>query len=80
MAKNTTFFWMKFRGRGDEIHIYPITFAEFYAAFGEEYDDAWDEYLNYGGLPALIDMSNAKQKMDCQKEIYMYIKRDKYGD
>jgi len=60
----------EFRGRGDEIHIYPLTFAEFYAAFGGEYDDAWDEYLNYGGLPALIDMSNAKQKMDYLKGIF----------
>ena len=60
----------EFRGRGDEIHIYPLTFAEFYSAFGGEYDDAWDEYLNYGGLPALIDMNNAKQKMDYLKGIF----------
>ena len=60
----------EFRGRGDEIHMYPLTFAEFYAAFGGEYDDAWEEYLNYGGLPALIDMTNAKQKMDYLKNIF----------
>ena len=57
----------EFRGRGDEIHMYPLTFAEFYSAFGGEYDDAWDEYLNYGGLPALTDMNNAKHKMDYLK-------------
>ena len=57
----------EFRGRGDEIHMYPLTFAEFYSAFGGEYDDAWDEYLNYGGLPALMDMNNAKHKMDYLK-------------
>lgn len=60
----------EFRGRGDEIHIYPLTFAEFYAAFGGEYDDAWDEYLNYGGLPALVEMTNDKQKMDYLKSIF----------
>ena len=60
----------EFRGRGDEIHIYPLTFAEFYAAVGGEYDDAWDEYLNYGGLPALLEMNNAKQKMDYLKSIF----------
>ena len=60
----------EFRGRGDEIHIYPLTFAEFYASFGGEYDDAWDEYLNFGGLPALVDMNNAKQKMDYLKGIF----------
>ena len=60
----------EFRGRGDEVHIYPLTFAEFYSAFGGEYDDAWDEYLNYGGLPALLDMNNSKQKMDYLKSIF----------
>ena len=59
----------EFRGRGDEIYIYPLTFAEFFSAYGGEYDDAWDEYLNYGGLPALIDMNNTKQKMDYLKGI-----------
>jgi hypothetical protein len=60
----------EFRGRGDEIHIYPLTFSEFYSAFGGEYDDAWDEYLNYGGLPALLEMKNFKQKMDYLKNIF----------
>lgn len=60
----------EFRGRGDEIHIYPLTFSEFYSAFGGDYDDAWDEYLNYGGLPALLDMNNSKQKMDYLKSIF----------
>jgi predicted AAA+ superfamily ATPase len=66
----------EFRGRGDEIHIYPLTFAEFFSAYGGEYDDAWDEYLNYGGLPALIDMNNTKQKMDYLKGIFdnVYLK------
>ena len=60
----------EFRGRGDEIHIYPLTFAEFYSAFGGEFDDAWDEYINYGGLPALLDMKNANQKMNYLKNIF----------
>ena len=66
----------EFRGRGDEIRIYPLTFAEFFSAYGGEYDDAWDEYLNYGGLPALIDMNNTKQKMDYLKGIFdnVYLK------
>lgn len=60
----------EFRGRGDEIHIYPLTFAEFYSAFGGEFDDAWNEYINYGGLPALLDMKNANQKMNYLKNIF----------
>ena len=66
----------EFRGRGDEIHIYPLTFAEFYSAFGGEFDDAWDEYINYGGLPALLEMKNANQKMSYLKNIFdnVYLK------
>lgn len=60
----------EFRGRGDEIHIYPLTFYEFYTAFGGAYDEAWDEYLNYGGLPSLIDMKSTSQKMDYLKNIF----------
>lgn len=47
----------EFRGRGDEIRIYPLSFAEFYAAFGEDYDDAWNEYMIYGGLPQVAQFS-----------------------
>lgn len=60
----------EFRGRGDEIHIYPLTFNEFYTALGGDYDDAWDEYLNYGGLPALIGKKTADQKIDYLKNIF----------
>ena len=35
----------EFRGRGDEIRIYPLSFAEFYAAFDGDYDDAWEAFL-----------------------------------
>ena len=66
----------EFRGRGDEVRIYPLTFQEFYSAFGGEYDSAWDEYMNYGGLPALLDMRKSSQKMDYLKNIFdnVYIK------
>ena len=53
----------EFRGRGDEIRIYPLSFAEFYAAFGGDYDDTWEEYMIYGGLPQVVHSSlwNAKR-------------------
>jgi predicted AAA+ superfamily ATPase len=41
----------EFRGRGDVIRIYPLSFAEFYSAYDGDYDDAWDDYMTYGGLP-----------------------------
>lgn len=60
----------EFRGRGDEIHLYPLTFQEFYSAFGGDYEEAWEEYMNYGGLPALLDMKSPSQKMDYLKNIF----------
>uniref|UniRef100_A0A1B0FCT3 AAA domain-containing protein n=1 Tax=Glossina morsitans morsitans TaxID=37546 RepID=A0A1B0FCT3_GLOMM len=43
----------EFRGRGDEIRIYPLSFAEFYSVYDGDYDDAWDDYMIYGGLPQI---------------------------
>ena len=51
----------EFRGRGDEIRIYPLSFAEFYAAFDGDYDDAWEEYMIYGGLPQVLQFSVERQ-------------------
>lgn len=56
----------EFEGRGDEIHVLPLSFSEFYAAYKKSKkgtkDDAFDEYLIYGGLPALASMKTDEQK------------------
>ena len=66
----------EFRGRGDEIRIYPLSFAEFYAAFDGDYDDAWEEYMTYGGLPQAALFSTERQKAEYLKNIFtnVYIK------
>ena len=66
----------EFRGRGDEIRIYPLSFAEFYAAFDGDYDDAWEEYMIYGGLPQVALFSVERQKAEYLKNIFtnVYIK------
>ena len=66
----------EFRGRGDEIRIYPLSFAEFYAAFDGDYDDAWEEYMIYGGLPQVAQFSVERQKAEYLKNIFnnVYIK------
>ena len=66
----------EFRGRGDEIRIYPLSFAEFYAAFDGDYDDAWEEYMIYGGLPQVVQFSVERQKAEYLKNIFtnVYIK------
>lgn len=66
----------EFRGRGDEIRIYPLSFAEFYRAYDGEYDDAWNEYMIYGGLPQVARFSVEQQKTEYLKNIFdnVYIK------
>ncbi|MBE5852131.1 MAG: ATP-binding protein [Lachnospiraceae bacterium] len=66
----------EFRGRGDEIRIYPLSFAEFYAAFDGDYEDAWEEYMIYGGLPQVAGFLVERQKAEYLKNIFtnVYIK------
>ena len=66
----------EFRGRGDEIRIYPLSFAEFYAVFDGDFDDAWEEYMIYGGLPQVVKFSVERQKAEYLKNIFnnVYIK------
>ena len=52
----------EFRGRGDEIHISPLSFSEFYPASGQEKSDAWRDYLYYGGLPHILAESGGEAK------------------
>ena len=52
----------EFRGRGDEIRIYPLSFAEFYSVYDGDYDDAWDDYMIYGGLPQIVSFQSERQK------------------
>ena len=66
----------EFRGRGDEIRIYPFSFAEFYSVYDGEYDDAWDDYMIYGGLPQVVGFQSERQKADYLKNIFanVYLK------
>ena len=56
----------EFRGRGDEIRIYPLTFSEFLEAFTGSKEEAWNSYIMFGGLPLILD-----QKTDEQKRNYL---------
>lgn len=53
----------EFRGRGDEIHMYPLSFAEFCSAYPGDKWAAWKEYYTYGGLPQILSLDNPKKKM-----------------
>lgn len=52
-----------FRGRGDEIKIYPISFKEFYSLEGGDKSDAYEEYALYGGMPLVLSKKNDVEKM-----------------
>ena len=53
----------EFRGRGDEIHIYPLSFKEFMEAYKGDVYNAWGEYVTYGGLPLTVTMKTEEQKI-----------------
>ena len=66
----------EFRGRGDEIHLFPLSFAEYYAAIGGDKHDAWKEYYTYGGLPQILQIDNEEKKINYLLDLYelTYIK------
>jgi predicted AAA+ superfamily ATPase len=53
----------EFRGRGDEIHIYPLTFKEFMQVYEGDMYHGWAEYVIYGGLPLTVTMKTEEQKI-----------------
>ena len=52
----------EFRGRGDEVKVYPLTFSEFYSVFDGDKYEAWREYSTYGGMPQLINLNGDENK------------------
>ena len=52
----------EFRGRGDEIRVYPLNFSEFYSVYGGDFDKAWIMYCNYGGMPLCLSMETVADK------------------
>jgi predicted AAA+ superfamily ATPase len=54
----------EFRGRGDEIHIYPLTFKEFMQVYEGDMYHGWAEYVMYGGLPLTVTMKTEEQKIN----------------
>lgn len=52
----------EFRGRGDEIHVYPLSFNEYMSAYDGTIDEAWDDYFNYGGMPLILSYKSPEEK------------------
>lgn len=60
----------EFRGRGDEIHIAPLSFREFYSAYNGTKEEAWKEYCLYGGLPKVLEYKTDEDKVAYLKNIF----------
>ena len=60
----------EFRGRGWEVRIHPLSFAEYYEVIGGEKAEALDQYYKYGGLPAVAGIKRAKDKKNYLREIF----------
>ena len=65
----------EFRGRGDEIRVHPLNFAEFYSTKNGNWEETWIEYCLYGGMPAVLKFKEptekAKYLQDLFKETYI---------
>ena len=60
----------EFRGRGDEVHMYPLSFAEFMSVYPGTKQDGWNEYLLYGGLPLVLNFETPDQKIAFLKSLF----------
>ncbi len=66
----------EFRGRGDEIRVYPLSFAEYFSAYNGDKHDAWRDYVAYGGLPHILACKTEEQKSQYLIDLFdnVYIK------
>lgn len=60
----------EFRGRGDQIRVYPLSFSEFYSIFDGDKEDAWNEYIMFGGLPKIISYKTESEKANYLKLLF----------
>ena len=60
----------EFRGRGDEVHMYPLSFAEFISVYQGTKQDGWNEYMLYGGIPLVLEFSTPDQKIAFLKSLF----------
>ncbi len=66
----------EFRGRGDEIHVWPLSFKEFMTAYEGDVVEGWQEYYTYGGLPKILSIKGGDKKTTYLRNLYrtVYLK------
>ena len=60
----------EFRGRGDEVHMYPLTFGEFMSVYDGDKQEGWRNYVLFGGIPLVLGFEMADQKSDFLKSLF----------
>lgn len=60
----------EFRGRGDEIRVRPLSFQEFLSAFKGSKEEAWEQYVTYGGIPRILSFPGDEEKSDYLKQLF----------
>lgn len=66
----------EFRGRGDEIHLFPLSLAELYNSIGGDKFELWKSYYTYGGLPGILELDSEKKKATYLRSLHetVYLK------
>ena len=60
----------EFRGRGDEIHLYPLSLSEYCEGTGQTPAEAWKDYYTYGGLPHVLSLETERKKLDYLSNLF----------
>ena len=60
----------EFRGRGDEIRLYPLSLSEYCEGTGQSPTEAWNDYCTYGGLPHVLSLETEKKKLDYLSNLF----------
>ena len=60
----------EFRGRGDEVHMYPLTFSEFMSVYEGDRNEGWRDYVIFGGIPLVLGFETPDQKSDFLKSLF----------
>ena len=73
----------EFRGRGDEVRVFPLSFKEYYEFVGGDKADAYEEYARYGGLPLILSKNTSREKVkylsDLFREVYFKDIEERYN-
>ena len=60
----------QFRDRGDEIRVFPLSFAEFYDAYEGDKREAWQDYYTYGGMPVVLSLDTHEKKSKYLRDLF----------